>query len=118
MDRKIFDIYLKSKNMVNEFYNKAMKKINKIQVDNEEKENIKNQFIEQLASFSFYLKINFPPEYESFIEEIEQKLKKFISFWDGDEVDGFLVKYYKLRIVGDICDFYRFEADKLNEKIL
>jgi hypothetical protein len=118
MDRVIFNIYLKSKNMVNEFYNNAMKKIEEIQADNEDKKNIKNQFIEQLASFSLHLKIKFSPEYETFIEEIERKLRKFISFWDADEVDGFFIKYYKLNIVGDICDFYRFEADKLNEKIL
>jgi hypothetical protein len=116
MDRKIFDIYLKSKNMVIEFYNKAMKKIQKVQTSNEHEENIKNQFITQLAEFSFQLKIKYSLEHESFVEKIEDKLHKLISPYDGEEVgDDSFIKYYKLRIVEDICDFYRFKADEINE---
>jgi hypothetical protein len=115
MDKKIFDIYLKSKNMLNEFYNEAMKKVQVLEPSNEDEENIKNQFITQLASFSFQLKIKYPLEHESFIEEIENKLRKFIIPWDGEEVDDSFIKYYKLKIIHDICDFYRFEADKLSE---
>jgi hypothetical protein len=115
MDKKIFEDYLKCKSMVNEFYKKAVKKIQKIQTSNEHEENIKNQFINQLVEFKLQLKIKYSLEHESFVEKIEDKLRKLISPFDGDEVDGLLIKYYNLQIVEDICYFYRYKADIYSE---
>jgi hypothetical protein len=112
MDKKIFEDYLKAKRLVSEFYNDAIVKIQKVEASNEHEENIKNQFISQLVEFQFQLKIKYPLEHESFVEEIEDKLRKLISPCDGDEEDdGTLIKYYNLKIVEDISDFYRFKAD-------
>jgi hypothetical protein len=102
--------------MVIEFYNKAMKKVQEVQTSNEHEENIKNQFITQLAEFGFQLKIKYSLEHEGFVEKIEDKLHGLISPYDGEEVgDISFIKYYTLRIVGDICDFYRFKADEIDE---
>jgi hypothetical protein len=111
MDKKIFEDYLKAKRLVSEFYNDAIVKIQKVEASNEHEENIKNQFISQLVEFQFQLKIKYPLEYSDFVEKIEDKVRKLIFPYDGDEVDGLLVKYYNLKIVEDISDFYRYKAD-------
>jgi hypothetical protein len=95
--------------MVNEFYKKAVKKVQKVEASNEHKESIKNQFIKQLVEFKFQIKVEYPQEYGDFVEKIEDKLRKLITPHDADLTDDLkIIKYYKLKIVKDISDYYNY----------
>jgi hypothetical protein len=95
--------------MVNEFYKKAVKKVQKVQASNEHEESIKNQFIKQLVEFKFQIKVEYPQEYGDFVEKIEDKLRKLITPHDADLTDDLkIIKYYKLKIVKDISDYYNY----------
>jgi hypothetical protein len=116
MDREIKKAYLDCKEMLEEFYKNVIDIIKSIETSNEDEVNIKNQFLEQLTRFRPKLKIKYSPEDEKFVEKIEEKTRKYIIIRDGDLTDELrMIKFYNLRIIEDICDFYRNLADKYSD---
>jgi hypothetical protein len=109
MDKKIFEDYLKCKRLVSEFYNEAIVKVQKVEASNEHEESIKNQFISQLVEFKFRIKVKYSEAYDDFVNKIEDKLRGLIYPHDAEIDDDLMViKYYKLKIVKDISDYYNY----------
>jgi hypothetical protein len=108
MDKKLYEDYLENKKKLTEFYNKAIKKLQNLEVYNQDEEYIKKQFIEQLAYRQCFIRVEFPEACEKFVEEIERKLRKFIYFHDGEEVDGSLIRHYRLKLLEDMGHYYDY----------
>jgi hypothetical protein len=108
MDKKLYEDYLETKKKLVEFYSKAIKKLQKIDVFDKEEESIKKQFIEQLKYRQCFIRVEFPEAYEKFVERIEEKLRRFIYFYEGEEGDGTLIRHYRLHLLEDMGHYYDY----------
>jgi hypothetical protein len=114
MDKRLQD-YLDCKKRIREYYMKAIRKVQKVEATCRMEEYIKGQFIKQLVNYQCDIRIYYYTIYERYVDEIANKLRKYIYEHDSEEHDeDENIKYYRVKLLDDIGHYYDYTTCACN----